>query len=68
METVVAKRILNLKEIANFMGVHERKIYRLIKEGTLPTFRLGGTWHFDLESIEQWMSQHTINRCTKSRY
>jgi excisionase family DNA binding protein len=61
METVVAKRILNLKEIAKFMGMHERKIYMLVNKGKLPAFRLGGTWHFDVEVIQEWIKQQMNN-------
>lgn len=53
------KRILNVKEIAEFMGMHERTIYRLVNKGKMPGFKLGGKWVFDSNKIDTWITQET---------
>jgi len=55
----ILKRILNVKEIAEFMGMHERTIYRLVNKGKMPGFKLGGKWVFDSNKIDTWITQET---------
>jgi excisionase family DNA binding protein len=47
-------RILTVSELSEYLNVHRTTIYRLLREGKLPGFRLGGDWRFRLDAIEQW--------------
>jgi excisionase family DNA binding protein len=47
-------RILTVSEMSEYLNVHRTTIYRLLREGKLPGFRLGGDWRFRLDAIEQW--------------
>lgn len=48
---------MTLEEVAEFLRVHASTIYRLLKKGSIPAFKLGGEWRFNKESIEQWVSE-----------
>jgi excisionase family DNA binding protein len=48
---------MTLEEVAEFLRVHASTIYRLLKKGSIPAFKLGGEWRFNKESIEQWISE-----------
>jgi excisionase family DNA binding protein len=45
---------MTLEEVANYLRVHPSTIYRLVKRGKLPAFKVGSDWRFNLESIEDW--------------
>ena len=48
--------ILTLKEVAAYLKLAEKTAYRLAAEGKLPGFKVGGSWRFKREDIEQWIS------------
>jgi excisionase family DNA binding protein len=46
--------ILTVSEVAAYLRVHQATIYKMLSEGKLPGFRVGGDWRFNLDAIEQW--------------
>lgn len=48
-------RILTVSELAGHLNVHRITIYRLLKSGSLPGFKIGRVWRFDLDEIGTWM-------------
>lgn len=49
--------ILTLKEIAAYLKLAEKTAYRLAAEGKLPGFKVGGSWRFKREDIEDWINK-----------
>ena len=49
--------ILTLKEVAEYLKLAEKTAYRLAAEGKLPGFKVGGSWRFKREDIEDWISE-----------
>ncbi len=47
--------LMTVGEVATYLAVNERTVYRLIKEGHLPAYRVGGQWRFKVEMIDAWM-------------
>jgi len=47
-------KLVTVKELSNYLRVHPSTIYRLLKEGELPGFKLGSDWRFNLEAIHRW--------------
>jgi len=45
----------SVKDIAEIMNVSEKTIYRMIKHETIPCFRVGGQWRFDMQEIVSWL-------------
>jgi excisionase family DNA binding protein len=52
-------RILTVSELSEYLHVHRTTIYRLLREGRLPGFRIGSDWRFSFDAIEQWQRDHT---------
>src|SRR6266496_2628849 len=48
-------KLLTVKEVATYLVVTERTVYRLIKDPTFPAFKVGGQWRFKMEMIDDWM-------------
>jgi excisionase family DNA binding protein len=47
-------KVVNLEEVAAYLHVHRSTIYRLLRQGKLPGFRIGSDWRFNLEEIDRW--------------
>jgi excisionase family DNA binding protein len=45
---------LTVNELAGYLKVHPSTVYRLLKTGELPAFRVGSDWRFRLEEIDRW--------------
>lgn len=46
---------LSVKDVAELLGVSEKTIYRMIRNETIPCFRVGGQWRFDRREINSWI-------------
>ena len=49
-----AVKVLTVNELAEYLRVHRSTIYRLLKKGLLPGFKIGSDWRFNVEVIDQW--------------
>jgi len=48
------EEILTISELSAHLRVHPTTIYRLLREGRIPGFRVGSAWRFNRASIEKW--------------
>ncbi len=46
---------MTVRDVAGFLSVDEKTIYRLAQQGKLPGFKVAGTWRFQLQDIQQWI-------------
>ena len=51
---VLSRKVLNVKELAGYLKVHPSTVYRLMKKGGLPGFKVGSDWRFNLETVDRW--------------
>ena len=49
--------IFTLDEVANYLKVGKRTIYRLVAEKKIPAFKVGGAWRFTRADIDQWIRE-----------
>lgn len=52
-------KVMTLAEVADYLNCHYGTIYRLVRGGDLPAFRLGGSWRFMRSDLEQWIASRT---------
>jgi excisionase family DNA binding protein len=50
-------KVLTISGLANYLHIHRSTIYRLLKRGELPGFKIGSDWRFNIEAIDQWRLQ-----------
>lgn len=50
-------RVLTIAEVAKILRLHPTTIYRLVKRGELPGFRVGDNWRINGDTLETWMSE-----------
>lgn len=55
----MADDILTIKEVAEYLKVNERTIYRLANKGDIPAFKVANAWRFRKSDMENWIAQQT---------
>ena len=61
MPTSTSKgEILTIKQVADYLKVTERTIYRLAAAKKIPAFKVGGTWRFSRADIDTWIKQQSM--------
>jgi len=50
------KEVMTPHEAAEYLSVHVRTIYRLVKNGEIPGRKIGGSWRFKKDALDQWLS------------
>ena len=53
--------ILMIKDVAEYLKVTERTIYRLAAAKKIPAFKVGGSWRFSLLEIDKWIQQQSVD-------
>ena len=48
--------ILTIRQVADYLKVTERTIYRLAAAKNIPAFKVGGTWRFRKADIDSWIA------------
>ena len=54
-----AGEIFTLDEVAAYLKVGKRTIYRLAAARRIPAFKVGGTWRFSRADIDSWIKQQS---------
>ena len=55
----MAPKLLNVEEVAGILHLHVMTVYRLVKQGKLPGFKVGGRWRFRQNALDDWMVDRT---------
>jgi excisionase family DNA binding protein len=53
--TTKIEPVMTVKELADYLRVHSTTIYRLLRRGELPAFKIGSDWRFNRARIDAWM-------------
>jgi len=54
--------VLTVRDLSNYLRVHPSTVYRLLKTGQLPAFKVGRDWRFNVEEIDRWRVEREKNR------
>jgi excisionase family DNA binding protein len=49
--------IMTIGEVADYLKVTERTIYRLAGAKQIPAFKVGGSWRFSKADIDGWIKR-----------
>lgn len=55
------KSLMSTKEVSQYIGINEKKIYSLITARGLPAAKVTGKWLFQRHLVDRWLEQHTKN-------
>ena len=51
----MAAPAMTVQEVAEYLNVDPKTVYRMVNRGELPGFKVSGTWRFRREDIDQWI-------------
>ena len=51
--------LMTLEEVASYLRVTKKTIYRLLERRNIPATRVGHKWRFDKATIDVWLSQNS---------
>lgn len=52
--------ILTVEEFCEVLGIGANTAYQILKDGTIPAFRIGRRWKIPREAVKQYISQWKI--------
>jgi len=52
----IVERAMTVRDVAAFLNVDEKTIYRLAQRGDLPGFKVSGSWRFQRPDLEAWIT------------
>jgi repressor LexA len=57
----MSEEILTLQEVANYLKVAEKTVYRMVKSRQLPAFKVRNQWRFKKDAIDKWIEFNNIS-------
>jgi excisionase family DNA binding protein len=51
----MAETAMTVREVASYLNVNEKTVYRLAQKGELPGFKVAGAWRFRRADIDRWI-------------
>ena len=49
-------QMITMDDLAVRLNVNKRTLYRLVQNGEIPGFKVGGSWRFDDDDISAWIN------------
>lgn len=47
---------MTVKDVAGYLNVNEKTVYRLAQRGELPGFKVAGAWRFKPSDLDEWIN------------
>jgi excisionase family DNA binding protein len=57
---VTPRPIITATELAQYLRLHVTTIYRLVRQGQIPTFKIGADYRFHRDEIEKWIGDQQV--------
>lgn len=58
----MSEQIMTVKDIASYLKLNERTVYRMATSAKIPAFKVGTSWRFKREDIEKWIEEQKNDR------
>ncbi len=52
--------LMTVGEVADYLRVTKKTIYRLLEQGTIPATKVGHQWRFERSSIDDWLQRNSV--------
>ena len=60
LNETVGKRLLNVREAARYLGLEVDTVYKKARLRELPSVKVGRALRFDVNALDRYIEQHTI--------
>jgi excisionase family DNA binding protein len=58
--------VMTVKDLSEYLHCNQSTIYRLLKRGELPAFKVGSDWRFMTAEIRSWCKKKMVSTKTRS--
>lgn len=52
--------LMTLQEVADYLRVTRKTVYRLLEVGKIPAAKVGRQWRFDKPEIDEWLRRRSV--------
>jgi excisionase family DNA binding protein len=56
------RSVLNIEELSEYLDIPKSTLYKLAREGRVPSQKIGRQWRFHKGTIDKWLSENMPNR------
>lgn len=63
----MSKIAMTVQDVAAYLNVDPKIVYRLANRGELPGFKVGGNWRSQKEDLDAWIAKQKQNAIGKVR-
>jgi len=49
--------LMTVEELGQYLRFTKKTIYKLLKQGSIPSFKIGNKWRFDKAAIDTWLQK-----------
>ena len=49
--------VLNIDQLSHYLRVPKSTLYRLVRDGKIPSHKVGKHWRFRRNAIDRWLDQ-----------
>jgi len=54
--------VLTIEELSTYLKIPKSTLYKLVREGRIPSQKIGRHWRFRKQAIDRWLEEtHTEN-------
>ena len=53
-------KVLTVKELCELLRMRPATVYKLIRQGKIPSFRIGSDWRFRKDVITRWLAEKSM--------
>jgi putative molybdopterin biosynthesis protein len=64
----MTEEMMNTKEVAKYLGIHEKQVYALIKAKRVPSTRITGKWVFPRKLIDEWIESNARSGLEEAKH
>jgi excisionase family DNA binding protein len=57
--------VLSIDQLARYLGVPKSTLYGLVREGKIPSHKVGRQWRFRREAIDRWLDGEASPRANE---
>jgi excisionase family DNA binding protein len=59
-------RLMTVSEVADYLRVTKKTIYRLLLRGKIPATKVGNQWRFNQGAIDKWLQRNSVRTKAKA--
>jgi excisionase family DNA binding protein len=63
----MSEEMMSTREVAKYLGIHEKQVYALIKSKRIPSTRVTGKWVFPRKLIDEWIESNAKTGLEQAR-